>query len=209
MAPYPTPHASMSAFPSLATRPAAPALSFSMATAAGDRTRMTPGSHSPAALDALLDALRSERKLLDELAATMRRQRSAVGVDDLQAVDDSVFATHRILATLGQARVRRRQINRLLAGVDDVPARELDEILGAQMTDDLRIARDELQTSAGALSREVDVNRRVLREALASGEQHARTLAGAPAEMSAGYGAHAAVPNGGAPAGGVLIDRRA
>jgi exonuclease SbcC len=73
-------------------------------------------------------------------------------------------------------------------------ARELDEILGAQMTDALRIARDELQASAGALSREVDVNRRVLRDALSSGEQHARVLSGAPA---------------GHTGGGVLIDRTA
>jgi hypothetical protein len=198
----------MSAFPSLAPRAAAPALSLSLATAAIDRPRVAPGQHSPAALDALLDALRSERKLLDELAATMRRQRTAVGVDDLQAVDDSVFATHRILATLGQARVRRRQLNRLIAGVDDLPARELDAVLGEQMTDALRDAREELQASAGALSREVDVNRRVLRDALASGEQHARTLAGAPAEPAVGYGS--ATPNAtSAPAGGVLIDRRA
>jgi hypothetical protein len=196
MAPFPTPLVPMPALPSyasLAPRPA-PVLSLSMASSASARARMTPGSHSAAALDALLDALRSERKLLDELAATMRRQRAAVGADDLQAVDDSVFATHRILATLGQARVRRRQINRLLAGSDDLPARELDEILGAQMTDALRIARDELQASAGALSREVDVNRRVLRDALSSGEQHARVLSGAPA---------------GHTGGGVLIDRTA
>ena len=213
MAPFPTPLVPMPALPSyasLAPRPA-PVLSLSMASSASARARMTPGSHSAAALDALLDALRSERKLLDELAATMRRQRAAVGADDLQAVDDSVFATHRILATLGQARVRRRQINRLLAGSDDLPARELDEILGAQMTDALRIARDELQASAGALSREVDVNRRVLRDALANGDAHARVLAGAPADVTTGgYGA----PNGMAhaapsPAGGVLIDRTA
>lgn len=198
MAPYPTPLVPMPALPSLASRGAArggaPLLSLSLATAGGDRLRTAPGSHSPAALDALLDALRSERKLLDELASTMRRQRTAVGADDLQAVDDSVFATHRILATLGQARVRRRQLNRLLAGVDDLPARELDDVLGAQMTDALRDARNELQVSAGALSREVDVNRRVLRDALATGEQHARTLVGAPT---------------GAPSGGVLLDRRA
>ena len=196
MAPYPTPLVPMPALPSyasLAPRPA-PVLSLSMASSAAARAGVTPGSHSAAALDALLDALRSERKLLDELAATMRRQRAAVGVDDLQAVDDSVFATHRILATLGQARVRRRQINRLLAGSDDLPARELDEILGAQMTDAMRSARDELQASASALSREVDVNRRVLRDALSTGEQHARVLVGAPADRAAG---------------GVLIDRTA
>src|SRR5215207_5907568 len=67
-----------------------------------------PGAHAPATLLALVDALGSERRLVDELTATMRRQRAAVAVDDLQAVDDSVFATHRLLATLGQARQRRK-----------------------------------------------------------------------------------------------------
>ena len=133
---------------------------------------------SPATLDALLDALRSERRLLEELAATMRRQRAAVGTDDLQSVDDSVFATHRILATLGQARVRRRQLNRLIAGVDDLPARDLERVLGDRMTDELRDARTELQTSAGALAREVDVNRRVLRDALKHGDAQTRLLVG-------------------------------
>lgn len=148
--------------------------------------------HPPAALDALrdalLDALRSERRLLDDLAGVMRRQRTAVGGDDLPAVDDSVFATHRILATLGQARVRRRGINRLLVGAEELPARELERALGTGMTDALRAARDELQGSAAALAREVDVNRRVLRDALAAGDARARVLV---------------------PAGGALLQRTA
>ena len=144
---------------------------------------------TPATREALLDALRSERKLLDDLVGTLRRQRSAVGTDDLQGVDDTVFATHRILATLGQARVRRRQINRLLVGVDELPARELEEALGAQMDEELRTACAELQASAGVLAREVDVNRRVLRDALATGDAQARTLAGAASPAAANGGA--------------------
>jgi hypothetical protein len=135
------------------------------------------GPHAPAVLDALLDSLRSERKLVEDLAATMRRQRTAVGSDDLQTVDDTVFATHRILATLGQARLRRRQLSRLLAGADEFPMRDLEDVVGPQMTDALRGARDDLQASAAALAREVDVNRRVLRDALSHGEAHARVLA--------------------------------
>jgi len=187
MAPYPTPHASMSAYPMLSPRGGG-ALSLSLASAAIERPRVTPGQHSATALDALLDALRSERKLLDDLVGTLRRQRSAVGTDDLQGVDDTVFATHRILATLGQARVRRRQINRLLVGVDELPARELEEALGAQMDEELRTACAELQASAGVLAREVDVNRRVLRDALANGDAQARTLAGAAVSASQGGG---------------------
>ena len=218
MAPYPTPHAPspvLTSRPTLALSPTPRVGAAGMAGAAG-ATAASAIAHPPAALDALrdalLDALRSERKLLDDLTATMRRQRTAVGTDDLQAVDDSVFATHRILATLGQARVRRRGINRLLAGTEELPARELDAVLGAKMTDALRSARDELQVSAAALSQEVDVNRRVLRDALASGDAHARVLVGAPA-VDGGPAARAGTPYGApagpvsAPAGGVLINR--
>jgi hypothetical protein len=59
-------------------------------------------------VDSLTDALTTERRLLDELIVVMRRQRTAVGQDDLQAVDDSVFSTHRVLVTLSEARRRRR-----------------------------------------------------------------------------------------------------
>ena len=77
------------------------------------------GPPTGALLDALHDALISERRLLDELIAQMRRQRAAVSSDDIQGVDDSTFATHRVLATLGQARQRRRQLNVLLGGSED------------------------------------------------------------------------------------------
>ena len=212
----PTPHAPSAAVPPsyarpMPSRPAAPALQLSMVAAdrpadrpVERRATTPPRPLSAAARDSLLDALRSERKLLDELVATLRRQRSAVGSDDLQAVDDSVFATHRILATLGQARVRRRQINRLIAGDEELPARDLDDVLGEHMDDALRAARDELQASAAALAREVDVNRRVLRDALAGGDAQARTLAGVPV-LAGG------MPNGAAaPANaGVLLNRTA
>lgn len=170
------------------------------------------GPHALTTLDALLDSMRSERKLLEDLAATMRRQRTAVGADDLQTVDDTVFATHRILATLGQARLRRRQISRILAGVDEIPLRELEDVIGPQMTDPLRGARDELQASAQALSREVDVNRRVLRDALAHGESHARVLVGADDTAAAGavrYAADGHTHAASQGAGGLLVNRTA
>src|SRR3954464_130333 len=88
-----------------------------------------PGAIAPALLDALYDALVSERKLLDDLIAQMRRQRSAVGSDDIDGVDESTFATHRILATVGQARQRRRQLNVLLSGNEDTTLRQVEEML--------------------------------------------------------------------------------
>jgi len=141
-------------------------------------------------VDSLTDALKTERRLLDELIAVMRRQRDAVGHDDLQAVDDTVFATHRVLVTLSEARRRRRTLNTLIAQREDVGIHTLDEILGPRMTPALRDARDELHDTARLLSREVAINRRILRDALANGDEFARTLAGVM--QSPAYGTPAA-----------------
>lgn len=144
---------------------------------------------SPAVIDALTDALSAERKLIGELTDVMLRQRSAVGADDLQGVDDSVFATHRLLLTLGEARKRRRGINTLMGWSEDAGVKQLDELLGDAMSPRLRSERDDLQTAARHLSREIEINRRVLREALANNEAFVRVMCGAPAEVApSGYG---------------------
>lgn len=142
----------------------------------------------PAALEALTDALVAEHKLIDELIAVILRQRSAVGVDDLQAVDDSVFATHRLLLTLGEARKRRRAINRMLGFSEETGVRQLGDVLGAQMTPRLSAERDELQDAARRLSTEIEINRRILREALAHSESFVRAMRGVPAEQAPSYG---------------------
>jgi hypothetical protein len=134
--------------------------------------RSRPGgraaAHSPQNLiESLIDAFESESRLLDELIAVMRRQRGAVGDDDLQAVDDSVFATHRVLATLGEARTRRQTLNRLLGYREDLAIQSLNEPLGARLSVELATARSRLSVAARSLSTEVSVNRRLLRAALA------------------------------------------
>jgi len=162
-----------------------------------------------ALLDALHDALVSERRLLDDLIAQMRGQRAAVSGDDIQGVDDSTFATHRILATLGQARQRRRQLNLLLGGSEDLTLRDLEQTLGDQMDGRIRDARQRLQLAADLLTREVGMNRKLLREALTSGDMHVRTLVGAPAVLPT-YVAEGptAAPASGAPRG-LLVNRTA
>jgi hypothetical protein len=161
---------------------------------------------SAALLNALHDALISERRLLDDLIAQMRRQRAAVGADDIQGVDDSTFATHRILATLGQARQRRRQLNVLLGGSEDCTLRELEELLGDLVDDRFREARVRLQQAADVLTREVGMNRKLLREALSSTDQHVRTLVGG-SSMPATYAAEGQPPATSAAARGVLLNR--
>jgi hypothetical protein len=144
-----------------------------------DRSRDSRPASRPllSSIDSLVDALSAERRLLEELIAVMRRQRSAVGDDDLQSVDDSVFATHRVLVTLNEARRRRRSLNSLNGLVEDIGIHALEEALGPRMTPALREARDELQNAARALSHEVSVNRRILRTALADDVAYPRTLA--------------------------------
>src|SRR6185436_1017166 len=158
-------------------------------------------------VDSLTEALVSEKRLIDELIGVMRRQRSAVGQDDLQSVDDSVFATHRVLVTLNEARRQRRTLNTLIGQREDIGIHALDDALGPRMTPALRDARDELHTAAKALSSEVALNRRILREALASGDAYARTLAGAQT-APATYATHAAAAPSVRTQTNSLLDRR-
>jgi hypothetical protein len=155
-------------------------------------------------LSALADAISSESRLLDDLARIMQQQRSAVSTDDLQSVDDSVYATHRVLVTLNEARRRRRSLNKLIADNDDLALRQLEEMLGGGLPEPLATARETLRCAAETLAREVDLNRRVLRKALAAGDQYVRTLVGG--DIAVPYPAGQVADR---PAGGVLIDRRA
>jgi hypothetical protein len=156
-------------------------------------------------LSALATLMRTECRLLGELIGAMRRQRDAIAADDLQGVEESVFATHRVLHTLGEAQRRRRSISRLLGATEDLPIRELERLIPGPMPDELRAARDELESVAHALAAEVDVNRKILRNALAKGEDYMRTLGGVP-ENRLNYTADArrAEP---VRTGGFLVDR--
>ncbi len=145
-----------------------------------------------AAITALSGALLSERKLIDELTDIVLRQRAAIAVDDLQAVDDSVFATHRLLLTLGEARKGRRSINAMAGCKEETGVKHLEEALGPWMTAELREAREALQIAASRLSREIGINRRILREAIANSDSFVRTVVGAPTDAAQqGYGSAA------------------
>lgn len=163
------------------------------------------GTPSAAAIDALAHAVTVEVRLLEDLTGVMRRQRKAVAEDDLQGVDDSVYATHRVLVTLGEARRHRRSLNQLIGGTDDLPLRGLEDVLGDRMTDALRLARDGLHAAALILSREVATNRQVLREALASGNEYVRAIYGTP-ETQTVY-AHEPSHSDSESRGGVLLNR--
>ncbi|HYW32165.1 MAG TPA: flagellar export chaperone FlgN, partial [Gemmatimonas sp.] len=123
-------------------------------------------SPSDTFLEALHDTFVSEFRLLEDLMGQMHRQRDAVGVGDYQGINDSTFATHRILATLRQARQRRRQLNLLLGGSEECTFDELETALGDRVDARLREARHQLQQAASLLAREVSANRMLLRATL-------------------------------------------
>jgi hypothetical protein len=174
-------------------------------TTAAPVALMGHGVATPAALDALVGAVTTEIRLLEDLIGIMRGQRRAVADDDLQGVDDSVYATHRVLVTLAEARRRRRSLNQILGGSEDLPLRALEEALGERVTDEVRFARDGLRAAAITLSQEVELNRHLLREALAAGNDLVRAIYG-PAEPRASYEAPHAEPEA---RGGLLLNRRA
>ena len=130
------------------------------------------------AVEVLSDVLGTERKLLEELVNVMQKQRAAVASDDLQSLDDSVFATYRVLATLGEARRRRKSVNRLLGAAEDMNVNDIEEVLGDRATVDVVAARDALQGAAVALSKEVDINKQVLRSAMENGNDYVQKLFG-------------------------------
>jgi hypothetical protein len=162
-----------------------------------------PLTHTKATVVALADALHAEARLLSDLAAVMRRQRDAVTHDDLAGIDDSVYATHRILVTLGEARRHRRSLNRVLGESDELSIAALDGYFSGDVPADIRGASDQLSETARVLHREVEVNRRVLREAIESGSRYVRSLCGAPEASPIGY---ATAP--GVAQAGYILDRR-
>ena len=124
--------------------------------------------------EALVEAITGEVRLLEDLVGVMRRQHRAVIADDLQAIDDSVAATHRVLSTLGEAHRRRRVLIRMATGVNDFPLRHLERAIGDRMTPELQDARDALHAAVLTLARELEVNRAALRRA-GAGESDAES----------------------------------
>lgn len=161
--------------------------------------------HLTVARDRMIDALGSERRLIDELIALMRRQRAAVSADDLQGVEESVYAVQRVLHTLGEARKRRRALNVRFGRSEDLGLQDLEDALGGLFDPRVHEARSGLQEAARTLSGEVAVNRRVLREALAAGDEYVRALLGAGMPQPL-YTESAAAER---PAGARLLDTQA
>lgn len=132
-------------------------------------------THSPA-VGALAELYQSETRLLTDLTRVLRRQQEALGANDLEAVDDTVFATYRILGTLGEARKRRRSLHVMLAGVEELDSEAIDSLLGGDPPAALVDARISLRAAALALSDQVRESRVLLENAVAHGEALIRSV---------------------------------
>jgi hypothetical protein len=167
-----------------------------------------------------VDAMRSEHRLLVELVGLVHAQRAAVAANDLAALTDASFGMQRVLTTLNEARRHRQAVQALAGESDDRPVHELEAAferaldprdpasVQAARRDAWRVARDELRDAALALTREVDVNRRVLHRAQVERDAYARTLVGAASGGGAGVGSSYGGSGATAAGGGILVDRR-
>ncbi|MHB1297445.1 MAG: flagellar protein FlgN [Gemmatimonadaceae bacterium] len=158
--------------------------------------------HHEPIVAALAQALVEEERILADVIGVLLRQREAIARDDLAALDDSVFATHRMLLTLGEARRRRITLNNLLGEADDLSMGALDDTFGGAPPPAVQSAMDALGSTGEALRKEIDLNQRVLRVAVDAGDQLVRAFSGVPVQP-AGYGTAAAHSGD-----GVLFDRR-
>lgn len=148
---------------------------------------------------ALTDTMTTERHLLEDLITVLDNQKTGVASNDISAVDESVYAAQRIFLTLRQARRHRRGLLNALMGQKEVTLADMDSALGSGMTASLTEARDDLKAAARQLTRQLEVNRRVIQEATANGDRLIRAVYGVP-ERASTYAREGddSVPSGGA-----------
>lgn len=143
-----------------------------------------PAAHDAEWTTALADTMTTERHLLDDLVGVLKNQQIGVANNDISAVDESVYAAQRIFLTLRQARRHRRGLLNALMGQKEVTLADMDSALGSGMTASLTEARDDLQAAAQQLTRQLEVNRRVIQEVTASGDRLIRAVYGVPERPS-------------------------
>ena len=125
----------------------------------------------------LMDVLDSECRLVAELGAILRRQREGVTADDLQLVNDKVYAAHRVMETLREAQRWRRTLVGLLTGCETTSLADLeDRVHGLRLAPALAERRARVGRAVRALAREIGINKKVLDGVLEHGATPSRCL---------------------------------
>lgn len=145
----------------------------------------------------LEDAFDAEARQIDTLIGILRSQRDGVARHEVGPIQDSVYAIHRVLLTLDEARKRRRT---LLDVLDD---HETD-VANPATPDRVRHSKQRLITAAQTLETELSLSRRVLESALSSTDDELRSVLDG-IEESATYASEAGA---GDPRAGRLVDRQ-
>lgn len=149
-----------------------------------------PRSTTPAgnlATGHLVRALRDEHAVLEDLVATLERQRNAVSRDDIDSVNDSVFAAHRLLSAYREARTRRRSVVTVACGGGEGSLEDLEQSMSITLTEAERRASTELRDAAKRLVAAIDQNRKLLQAAMSSGDAFFRILTGTPQHTPQAY----------------------
>ncbi|MEW5917983.1 MAG: flagellar export chaperone FlgN [Gemmatimonadota bacterium] len=127
----------------------------------GNQARLAP------MVQQLVDAIRCEARLVQELIALQRQQREAIAADDLRAMEDTTFGTQRVLCTLAEAHRLRCALNDHLGVVEHGALPDMFGALEPAAAAVLRTERDRLMETTRVLVREVRANRALLSVSLA------------------------------------------
>lgn len=129
-------------------------------------------------LSVLLEALNSEAEEISKLTSSIEDQRAAIEQDKIDKIDESVFAIHRILLTLSEAKKHRIEVAALMGVDTEGGLSMLERLPQYESSEELYNAVSRLRASATSLSKLVRINRSILREALAQNERHAAAVLG-------------------------------
>lgn len=173
-----------------------------------ERERSDPDGAGPAAegVRSLLAGLGIEIGLLRDLRNGLLQQREALARDDAAELERVVHDIGRTLLALRETRRERARLVEIVTGDADSTLPDLVQRLTIAEAEPCRAAVGELHLAARAAQRELEVNQRVIRKAIETGEQflHQMLTASAGPEPPVGYPAAAAQASS-----GLLLNQRA
>lgn len=170
--------------------------------------RLDQGGAGPTAagVPGLLAGLRIEIGLLRDLQAGLLEQRKALARDDAGELERVVHHVGRTLLALREIRRERARLVEGVTGDADSNLAAVVQLLAITEAETCRAAVDELHLAAQAAQRELEVNQRVIRKAIETGEQFLHQMLTASAGTEPGVGYPAAAAQGGS---GLLLNQRA